>query len=102
MDNMNQTVSPQETTEVSSHKIKVICRLQDGTYHEQLLVDNKPAAPSAMCESACMLLHTFAPESLTRQLADVCGKEAVVVFRTSFRQMEEFQTLLSSHDTSEK
>ena len=98
MDTMNQTVPPQETSEVPSPKIKVICRLQNDAYAEQILVDNQPAVLSAECNAARTLLHTFAPETLTRQLASLCGKDAVVVFRTNFRQMDEFQTLLSEHD----
>lgn len=99
MDEMNQTIPPQETEEVPSPKIKIICRLQNGTYAEQMLVDNQTAAPSAQCDAARTLLRAFAPESLTRQLEAVCGKDAVVVFRTGFRQMDEFRALLSEHDT---
>ncbi len=101
MDDVNQTIPPQEAAETPSPKIKVICRLQDNTYTEQMLVDNQPAAPSAACDAARTLLHAFSPESLTRQLVDKCGKDAVVVFRTSYRQMDEFQALLSEHAANE-
>ncbi|MDE5565186.1 MAG: hypothetical protein K2I93_08510 [Oscillospiraceae bacterium] len=101
MDDVTQTVPPQEMADAPSPKIKVICRLQDGAYTEQMLVDNHPAVPSAECDAARTLLHTFAPESMTRQLASMCGKDAVVVFRTSFRQMNEFRTLLSEHDSGD-
>jgi hypothetical protein len=76
-------------------RYKIICRLRDGQYTEELRSDDVPrTAPfSAEEERAFLLLHSFSPETLTRSL---CEKEpdGVVVFRTDAVQMAEFDAVM--------
>lgn len=79
-------------------KIKIIGRIQNNAYHEQLLTDE--AAPAECGELAKRLLQTFAPAALARELSQTYGKDSVLVFRTDAVQMEEFRSLLKTHGTS--
>lgn len=82
-------------TEPDIPKIKIIGRFRNGAYHEELLTDNTDSAALAR-----LLLQTFSPAALTRQLVQAYGEDSVLVFRTDAGQMEEFRSLLSSHGTS--
>ena len=86
---------PAAEEEVAAPKLKIICRVQEGTYTEQLVTE---APVQSGGEDAKELLHTFVPEALTRDRMDACGENSMVVFRTDSRQMEEFRTLLDEHD----
>ncbi len=76
-------------------KYKIICRLHDGTYTEELRCDDAPrSAPyTPEEENAFRLLHSFSPEQLTRTLCEK-APDGVVVFRTDAVQMGEFEGLL--------
>ena len=86
---------PEEQPQEAAPKLKIICRLQEGQYTEQLVAESPDGA-----EDAKALLHAFTPETLTRDLTAACGEGSVVVFRTDARQMEEFRNLLDAHDKS--
>lgn len=82
-------------------RLKIICRVQDGQYSEELRCnDLTRTAPFTDAEShAFMLLHSFSPEQHTREFCQrVPG--AVLVFRTDTVQMEQFAALL--HDPQSK
>lgn len=79
-------------------KIKIIGRIQNSTYKEQLLADQ--TAPADSSTLAGLLLQTFAPAALTRQLVQAYGTDSVLVFRTDAVQMEEFRLLLEEHNTT--
>lgn len=76
-------------------KIKIIGTIQNGSYKEQLLTEDSDCGSLAR-----MLLQTFSPAALTRQLVQRYGERSVLVFRTDERQMEEFRMLLETHGTS--
>lgn len=76
-------------------KIKIIGRMQDGAYKEQLLTEDKGSGALAR-----IFLQTFSPAALTRTLVQTYGDNSVLVFRTDAGQMEEFRALLESHGTS--
>ena len=78
------------------HKIKIICRMQDGVCREQLLLDGAET-DNADTRQAQRLLHSFSPEEQTAELARRCGENAVLVFRTDSGQMAEFSALLEEH-----
>ena len=77
-------------------KLKIICRVQDGRYTEELRVDNVNRKPpySDAENRAFALLHSFSPEERTRAL---CREkpDSVLVFRTDAAQIAEFETLLN-------
>ncbi|MBR3630312.1 MAG: hypothetical protein IKN55_07570 [Oscillospiraceae bacterium] len=93
MDETRETAAVPE--QEAAPKLKIICRLQEGRYSEQLVAEVPDGADDAMA-----LLHAFSPESLTRNLTEACGDGSVVVFRTDTRQMEEFRALLDAHAVS--
>ena len=80
------------------HKIKIICRMQDGVCREQILLDGTET-DNAETRQAQRLLHTFSPAAQTAELARRCGENAVLVFRTDTGQMAEFSALLKEHDS---
>lgn len=86
-------MEPEQKTPVP--KYKIICRLRDGQYTEELRCNDvtRTAPFSEEEERAFLLLHSFSPEALTREL---CGKtpDGVVVFRTDAVQMAEFDAIL--------
>jgi len=76
-------------------KYKIICRIQDGRYSEELRCNDVPCtAPySGEGERAMELLHSFSPEQRTRALCkEIPG--SVLVFRTDAAQLAELETLL--------
>ncbi len=77
-------------------RFKIICRLQNGSYTEELrcgdTIRTAPFSPEE--ENAFRLLHTFSPEARTRALCE-SHPDGVLVFRTDDTQMGEFQTLLT-------
>lgn len=81
--------------ENENQKIKIIGRMQNGTYHEQLLTEH--ADSGFLAQS---FLHAFSPAMLTEQLVQAYGQNSVLVFRTDITQMEEFRALLEEHGTS--
>ena len=76
-------------------KYKIICRLRDGQYTEELRCNDvtRTAPFSEEEERTFLLLHSFSPEMLTRQLCER-APDGVVVFRTDAVQMAEFDQLL--------
>ena len=76
-------------------KLKIICRVQDGKYTEELRCnDVTRSAPYTDEENrAFELLHSFSPESRTRELCRQ-APDSVLVFRTDAAQMAEFEALL--------
>lgn len=93
---MDELQTPTAQQEEAPAKLKIICRLQEGQYTEQLVAESPDGA-----EDAKALLHAFTPETLTRDLTAACGEGSVVVFRTDVRQMAEFRALLEEHSVSE-
>ena len=89
---------PEEQPQEAAPKLKIICRMQEGSYTEQLVTESPAQSGGA---DAQRLLHAFTPEQLTRDLTAACGEGSVVVFRTDSRQMEEFRALLAEHDTTD-
>ncbi|MCR5718510.1 MAG: hypothetical protein K6F80_05695 [Oscillospiraceae bacterium] len=84
MDEKEQTVT----------KYKIICRIQDGRYTEELRCNDNPrTAPyTSEEERAFALLHSFSPEQRTRQLCrEVPG--SVLVFRTDAVQLAEMEAV---------
>lgn len=77
-------------------KLKIICRVQNGRYSEELRVnDVSRCAPYTDEENrAFALLHSFSPEERTRALCKETP-DSVLVFRTDAAQIAEFETLLS-------
>ena len=75
-------------------KLKIICRVQNGTYTEELRCnDVARTAPFSEEETrAFTLLHSFSPEARTRALCQE-APGSVLVFRTDAMQMAEFETL---------
>ena len=83
--------------ETEIQKIKYVCRLRDGNYTE----DTNSSIPEDAVQYAEMLLHSFFPEKLVRQLSLQTNPEkAVLVFRTNTQQVREFQELLQLHEFS--
>ena len=83
--------------ETEIQKIKYVCRLQDGTYSE----NSNDAISQDFTKYAEMLLHSFFPEKLVRQLSlETNPEQAVLVFRTDTQQIQEFQELLQLHEFS--
>lgn len=82
---------------INPAKYKIICRLRDGKYTEELRTNSTPRttpyAPEE--EDAFRLLHSFSPEAHLRAL---CRREpnSVLVFRTDAVQMGEFEELIAS------
>ena len=78
-------------------KFKIICRVQNGQYSEELRCNDMPrTAPFTPEEKRALeLLHRFSPEERTRALCRETP-DAVLVFRTDAMQLAEFDTLL--HD----
>lgn len=78
-------------------KLKIICRVQDGRYTEELRCnDVTRSAPYTDEENrAFELLHSFSPEARTRELCRE-APDSVLVFRTDAAQMAEFETLLQA------
>ena len=95
MDEANKESCPAKET---APRLKVICRMQGDTYTEKLVAEENAGGG----EDAQVLLHAFAPETLTRSLTAACGEGSVVVFRTDSRQMEEYRALLDAHDGAER
>ena len=83
-------------------KFKIICRLTNGSYTEELRRDDVPrTAPYTPEEAqAFRLLHSFSPEQLTRQLCTQTP-DGVLVFRTDAVQMGEFDALLHPEQNQE-
>lgn len=77
-------------------RYKIICRLTDGHYSEELRCEDSPrTSPFSPEETrAFELLHSFSPEAHLRSL---CKREpsSVLVFRTDAVQIAEFEALLS-------
>ena len=86
-----------ETQDQNIQKIKYICRLQQGKYTEQTSGD----ISETDIQYAEMLLHSFFPEKLVRQLSlQINPEKAVLVFRTNTQQVREFHELLQLHEFS--
>lgn len=98
MDDEKKDMPEVQEEPVAAPKLKIICRLQEGAYTEQLVTE-EPAQAGG--DDAKALLHAFAPEKLIRDITEACGEGSVVVFRTDSRQMEEFRSLLTEHDVSD-
>ncbi len=83
-------------------RYKIICRVTDGRYTEELRCDDLPrTAPySPEEENALRLLHAFSPESRTRALCQQTP-DGVLVFRTDAAQMGEFEQLLHPESAEE-
>ncbi len=80
-------------------RIKYICRLRDGQYTEQLLVDNAPytGTHTPALAQAAQFLAAFAPQRLTQQGTDAFGEGFVLVFRTDTSQMQACAQVLAEH-----
>lgn len=98
MEQLEQTIQPAQTVP----RYKIICRMTDGRYTEELRCDDMPrTAPySPEEENALRLLHTFSPEARTRALCQQTP-DGVLVFRTDAVQMGEFEQILHPECTSD-
>lgn len=72
-------------------KIKIIARMQDGAYAEEILADN--AADSA---DAQRFFHAFHPQDIVKKHTPDYA-DFVLVFRTDAEQMQEFHDFLEEH-----
>ncbi|MDE6088399.1 MAG: hypothetical protein K2G25_08445 [Oscillospiraceae bacterium] len=82
-------------------KIKIVCRLENDHYQENLYLDNELQKKSRdqdsgaqisyqTLQSAKKFFHAFSPEILLRDLCECYGKNSVLVFRTTAQQMKNF------------
>lgn len=93
---MSRTVNEQNR---SPAKYKIICRVQNGRYTEELRCNDQPrTAPYTEEENwALKLLHSFSPEQRTRVLCQQMP-DAVLVFRTDAVQLAEMEALRQTQD----
>ncbi len=93
--------------EQETFRIKYICRMKDGQYSQQLLVNGTEYAQPATPEirQAEQFFAAFAPRTLTKEGAAAFGENFVLVFRTDSSQMqafaEEIQKLRNSAPSTE-
>ncbi len=73
-------------------KIKIIARMQDGAYAEEIIADD--AADSS---NAQRFFHAFHPQDIVKKHTPDYA-DFVLVFRTDTEQMQEFQDYLCEHD----
>ena len=87
-------------SETAPVKFKIICRVQDGQYSEELRCNDMTRKPPYSDEEsrALTLLHSFSPEQRTRALCKE-KPDSVLVFRTDAVQMAEFASLLHEPDS---
>lgn len=82
-------------------KIKIVCRLENQQYQEQLYLDNRLQEKDKnqdfdvqisyqILQSAKQFFHAFLPEILLRDLCERFGENSVLVFRTTEQQMKHF------------
>ncbi|MDE5885591.1 MAG: hypothetical protein K2H29_11015 [Oscillospiraceae bacterium] len=82
-------------------KIKIVCKLENHHYQENLYLDNKLQEKSReqdsgvqigyqTLQSAKRFFHAFSPEILLRDLCACYGENSVLVFRTTEQQMKNF------------
>ncbi len=72
-------------------QIKIIARMQDGAYTEEII-----AGDMAKSSDAQRFFHAFHPREIVQKHADSYA-DFVLVFRTDDQQMQEFSDLLAQY-----
>ncbi len=78
-------------------RIKYICRMKEGRYTRQLLVNNADYTGEMTPElaQAEQFLEAFAPQTLTQEGTEAFGEGFVLVFRTDTSQMQAYAEALA-------
>ncbi len=76
-------------------KIKIIARMQDGAYAEEIIAEDMADSSDAQ-----RFFHAFHPQDIVKKHTPDYA-DFVLVFRTDADQMQEFHDFLRTHDIPE-